>query len=284
MLNAEAVCRLRLEGALILASNHSFLPTMATHSFPALSSEAALTLAHELHGTSAARALAIIAERFAGEIAFSTSFGLEDQALTHLIFAEDLPIRVFTLDTGRMFNETYSTWQQTLDKYKKPIETFFPNTQRVEDMMTTKGSFSFYESVENRQECCAIRKIEPLDRALERMRCWVTGIRAEQSDNRSTMRSVEWDAKRELVKVHPLFDWTHTQTKDFIRTNNIPYNPLHDKGFVSIGCAPCTRAIREGESFRSGRWWWEDASKKECGLHGSGSTSFSTAATEPHSQ
>lgn len=252
-----------------------------------LTSDIAPALTEELHGKSAGQVLELLASRFADAIAFSTSFGWEDQALTHLIFSQDLPIRVFTLDTGRMFNETYSTWQQTLDKYKKPIESFFPNTQKVEELMTSKGSFSFYESVENRQECCAVRKIEPLDRALERMRCWVTGIRAEQSDNRSTMRRAEWDAKRNLVKVHPLFDWTFMDVKDFIKANNIPYNPLHDKGFVSIGCAPCTRAVREGESFRSGRWWWEDASKKECGLHGTaspGTTSFSTAATEPHSQ
>jgi phosphoadenosine phosphosulfate reductase len=248
---------------------------MATNLTP----DTALAFADELHGKSAGQVLEILASRFADAIAFSTSFGLEDQALTHLIFSNDLPIRVFTLDTGRMFNETYFTWQQTLDKYKKPIESFFPNTKNVEELMTTKGSFSFYESVENRQECCFVRKLEPLDRALERMRCWTTGIRAEQSDNRSTMRSVEWDAKRGIVKVHPLFDWTFAETKDFIRTNNIPYNPLHDRGFVSIGCAPCTRAVREGESFRAGRWWWEDASKKECGLHGT-----TTIATEPHSQ
>lgn len=281
MLNSEAVHRLRLEGAYIHASEHffSFIPHMPT---PTLSPDLVQDLTQELHGKSAPQVLSLLASRFADAIAFSTSFGWEDQALTHLIFSQDLPIRVFTLDTGRMFSETYSTWQQTLDKYKKPIETFFPNTPKTEELMTTKGAFSFYESVENRQECCAIRKIEPLDRALERMRCWVTGIRAEQSDNRSAMRSVEWDAKREMVKVHPLFDWTLSDVKDFIKANNVPYNPLHDKGFVSIGCAPCTRAVREGESFRSGRWWWEDASKKECGLHGV--TSFSTAATEPHSQ
>ncbi len=278
MLNAEAVCRLRLEGAYIHASQHFFscIPSMPTTT---LTPDIVQDLAQELHGKSTRHVLELLASRFADAIAFSTSFGWEDQALTHLIFSLDLPIRVFTLDTGRMFNETYSTWQQTLDKYKKPIETFFPNTQNVENLMTTKGAFSFYESVENRQECCAIRKIEPLDRALERMRCWVTGIRAEQSDNRSTMRSVEWDTKRNLVKVHPLFDWTLTDVKDFIKANNVPYNPLHDKGFVSIGCAPCTRAVREGESFRSGRWWWEDASKKECGLHGT-----TIIPAEPHSQ
>jgi len=242
-------------------------------------SEAVRALADELHGKSAETMLAVVAERYVGAIAFSTSFGWEDQILAHLIFTNKLPIRVFTLDTGRMFNETYATWQQTLDKYKQPIATFFPSTAAVEELVTTKGAFSFYESVENRQECCAIRKIEPLDRALERMRCWVTGIRAEQSENRATMRSVEWDDKRNLVKVHPLFDWTLDEVKTFIRKHNIPYNPLHDKGFVSIGCAPCTRAVREGEPFRAGRWWWEDASKKECGLHGT-----TIISAEPHSQ
>ncbi len=279
MLNPEAIHRLRLEGAYIHASEHffSFAPYMPT---PTLSLDIVQDLAKELHGKSAAQVLSLLASRFADAIAFSTSFGWEDQALTHLIFSQDLPIRVFTLDTGRMFSETYSTWQQTLDKYKKPIESFFPNTHRVENLTTTKGIFSFYESVENRQECCAVRKIEPLDRALERMQCWVTGIRGDQSDNRAAMRSVEWDAARNLVKVHPLFDWTLSDVKDFIKNNNIPYNPLHDRGFVSIGCAPCTRAVREGESFRAGRWWWEDASKKECGLHGTNTAHAEHIQTE----
>jgi phosphoadenosine phosphosulfate reductase len=232
-----------------------------------LTSDAVHALAEKLQGKSAATVLAIVAERYAGAIAFSTSFGWEDQILTHLIWTNNLPIRVFTLDTGRMFSETYTTWQQTLDRYKQPIETLFPSTAKVEELMTSKGAFSFYESVENRQECCAVRKIEPLDRALTGTQCWVTGIRAEQSENRSMMRAVEWDSKRNLVKVHPLFDWKLDDVQTFIRKHNIPYNPLHDKGFVSIGCAPCTRAVRQGESFRAGRWWWEDASKKECGLH-----------------
>jgi phosphoadenosine phosphosulfate reductase len=224
-------------------------------------------LSEEFHGKNTEAMLERIVEQFSGGVAFSTSFGLEDQVLTHIIFSRGLPVRVFTLDTGRMFNETYSTWQQTLDRYKQPIEAFFPRTEGVERLLSSKGTLSFYASVEERKECCAIRKLEPLERALSGMRCWITGIRAEQSENRAAMQPVEWDATRQVIKVHPLFDWTLEQVKAFIRSNNIPYNPLHDRGFVSIGCAPCTRAVGEGESFRAGRWWWEDASKKECGLH-----------------
>ncbi len=232
-----------------------------------LTSDVADELAQKIVSQSAEKILHSLAERFAGSIAFSTSFGWEDQVLTHLIFSNNLPIRVFTLDTGRLFRETYSVWNATLERYKKPIETFFPQAQATERLLTDKGPFSFYESVENRKECCFVRKVEPLDRALERMRCWVTGIRAEQSDNRSSMPLVELDGARNLVKVHPLHDWTLSDVQSFIREYNVPYNPLHDQGFVSIGCAPCTRAVREGESFRAGRWWWEDTSKKECGLH-----------------
>lgn len=232
-----------------------------------LTSDVADELAQKIVSQSAEKILHSLAERFAGSIAFSTSFGWEDQVLTHLIFSNNLPIRVFTLDTGRLFRETYSVWNATLERYKKPIETFFPQAQATERLLTDKGPFSFYESVENRKECCFVRKVEPLDRALERMRCWVTGIRAEQSDNRLSMPLVELDGARNLVKVHPLHDWTLSDVQSFIREYNVPYNPLHDQGFVSIGCAPCTRAVREGESFRAGRWWWEDTSKKECGLH-----------------
>ncbi len=203
----------------------------------------------------------------AHQISFSTSFGIEDQVIVHLIFTNDLPVRVFTLDTGRNFQETYSTWNKTLEKYEKKIEVFHPIAQSVENLMTTKGPNSFYDSVKNRKECCFIRKVEPLKRALENQKIWITGIRAEQSANRQNMQDTEWDAVHQLTKFHPLFDWTFEEVKDFIRKNNIPYNPLHDKGFVSIGCAPCTRAVKSGEDFRAGRWWWEDSSKKECGLH-----------------
>jgi phosphoadenosine phosphosulfate reductase len=208
-----------------------------------------------------------LAERFVGKAVFSTSFGMEDQVITHLIFSNKLPIRVFTLDTGRNFQETYATWSRTLERYQQSIETYAPRAAVLEQLLTQKGPNSFYESVENRKECCHIRKIEPLGRALAGQLLWITGIRAEQSPNRLDMNPLEWDAGHQLLKFHPLFDWTFDQVRDYVRQHNIPYNSLHDKGFVSIGCAPCTRAIQSGEDFRAGRWWWEDASKKECGLH-----------------
>ena len=209
---------------------------------------------------------AVVAE-FPGKITFSTSFGLEDQIITHLIFAHDLPIEVFTLDTGRNFQETYSTWSKTVLKYQKPITAYAPQTAELEALVAAKGPNSFYESIDNRKECCGIRKVEPLGRALAGQRLWLTGIRAEQSANRQTMAPVEWDAGHQLIKVHPLFDWTWEQCRAFARDHAIPVNPLHQQGFVSIGCAPCTRAIAPGEDFRAGRWWWENPDAKECGLH-----------------
>jgi phosphoadenosine phosphosulfate reductase len=216
---------------------------------------------------SIADTLTQLANRFPNKVVFSTSFGIEDQIITDLIFKNNLPIRVFTLDTGRNFQETYSTWSKTLAYYGKEIEVFAPNTEGVEKLIKTKGPNSFYESVENRKECCFIRKVEPLGRALAGQSVWITGIRAEQSPNRTDMSNLEWDAAHGLIKFHPIFNWTFEEVKTYIKQKGIPYNPLHDKGFVSIGCAPCTRAIAAGEDFRAGRWWWEDASKKECGLH-----------------
>ena len=211
--------------------------------------------------------LKTLAGLFKDKIVFSTSLGLEDQVITHFIFSNDIPIQIFTLDTGRLFNETYSVLNKTNEFYDKKIKVYFPKNDAVEKLVNEKGPFSFYESVENRKECCFIRKVEPLNRALKGMKCWVTGIRAEHSNNRKEMEQLEWDESHQLLKYHPLLHWDTLQINDFIRKHNIPYNPLHDKGFVSIGCAPCTRAINEGEDFRAGRWWWEDNSKKECGLH-----------------
>jgi phosphoadenosine phosphosulfate reductase len=212
-------------------------------------------------------ALKSLARVYAGKVVFSTSFGYEDQVITHLLFANEIPVEVFTLDTGRLFPETYSTWNKTLDKYKRPIKVYYPDANAIEKLVTQKGPNSFYESVENRKECCFVRKVEPLKRALKGNAIWVTGIRAEQSANRKDMPQVEWDEANHIIKYHPLLHWTFEEVKDFVGKNNIPYNPLHDKGFVSIGCAPCTRAVKAGEDFRAGRWWWEDSSKKECGLH-----------------
>ena len=208
-----------------------------------------------------------IATEYGNRAAFSTSLSWEDQVITHHIFSNDLPIRVFTLDTGRLFPETYGVLNRTLDRYKKKIEVFSPKHEGVEKMVTEKGPLSFYVSLENRKECCFIRKVEPLNRALSNVDCWITGLRAEHSENRKDMSMTEIDAQRNIVKVHPIFNWSLEQVKNEIKECNIPYNSIHDKGFVSIGCQPCTRAVKEGEDFRAGRWWWENSDKKECGLH-----------------
>jgi phosphoadenosine phosphosulfate reductase len=207
-----------------------------------------------------------LAKMHPDRVAFSTSFGLEDQVIGHMIFSNDIPIRVFTLDTGRLFTETYQVWKETIEKYGHTIETYYPETAEIEKMVTEKGPFSFYKSLENRKECCNIRKVEPLQRALENVDVWITGLRADQSSARSTLNFFEPDDAFGLVKFNPLKDWSFNDLKVYIEKHNIPYNKLHDRGFVSIGCQPCTRAIKEGEDFRAGRWWWE-TSAKECGLH-----------------
>jgi phosphoadenosine phosphosulfate reductase len=199
-------------------------------------------------------------------VVFSTSFGKEDQVITYLIKNGNLPISIFTLDTGRLFPETYEVYNRTINKYQLPIQAFAPNHSEVEELLRKKGPLSFYESVENRKECCAIRKLDPLKRALESAEIWVTGLRKEQSPNRQEMEQVEWDSVNNILKIHPLFQWTGEQVNQFIADHRIPINALHDHGFPSIGCQPCTRAVNKGEDERAGRWWWED-SKKECGLH-----------------
>lgn len=216
---------------------------------------------------SAEELLKHIAELFGDKAAFSSSLSWEDQVITHYIFSNDLPIRVFTLDTGRIFPETYSVLNSTRERYKKDIEVYFPNTEKVQALVTQKGASSFYESLENRKECCFIRKVEPLNRALKGVECWITGMRSEHSENRSSLPVIDRDEQRGIYKVNPLANWTLDEVKAVISQHNIPYNVLHDRGFVSIGCQPCTRAIREGEDFRAGRWWWEQSDKKECGLH-----------------
>jgi phosphoadenosine phosphosulfate reductase len=224
-------------------------------------------LLNELKGKEIAEQLRILVSRFPNEVVFSTSFGLEDQAITYMIAVNKLAVKVFTLDTGRIFPETYTTWSRTVEKYGLPIFAYYPDATSVQEFVSEKGPNSFYESVESRKQCCHIRKVEPLQRALKGNKIWITGIRAEQSNNRHDMPIIEWDESNQIIKFHPLLSWTWGQVKQFVSRNDVPYNPLHDKGFVSIGCAPCTRAIKPGEDFRAGRWWWEDNSKKECGLH-----------------
>lgn len=197
---------------------------------------------------------------------FSTSFGQEDQVITDLISRHDLNIDLFTLDTGRLFQETYDVFDQTRRKYRKPIQVYYPRSEAVERLLAEKGPNSFYESVENRKECCAIRKLEPLERALQPYNVWVTGLRAGQSANRQNMRRFEYDLKFGVIKFNPLLHWSLIEVESYLKEFRVPENKLHNQGFVSIGCAPCTRAIRSGEDIRAGRWWWE-TSKKECGLH-----------------
>lgn len=199
--------------------------------------------------------------------AFSTSFGLEDQVITHQLSGFGSEVEIFTLDTGRMFPETYAVWSRTLERFQLPIKVYYPQEEALQDYVSEHGPNAFYQSADLRKSCCYIRKVEPLNRALAGKKLWITGIRKEQSPNRTDMERFEYDEVHDLVKFHPLFDWTLKQVKDYIATHNVPYNSLHDKGFPSIGCAPCTRAVQPGEDFRSGRWWWEDSTRKECGLH-----------------
>jgi phosphoadenosine phosphosulfate reductase len=197
---------------------------------------------------------------------FSTSFGQEDQVITDVIFNHNLPITLFTLDTGRLFEETYDVFSSTMGRYKKPIHSFFPKTDMVEQLVIEKGPNSFYKSLENRKECCRIRKIEPLKRALESCDLWITGLRGDQSTNRSSLSFFEYDSHFNVIKFNPLIEWSLEEVNAYLEKHHVPQNKLHKKGFVSIGCAPCTRAIEPGEDIRAGRWWWE-TSNKECGLH-----------------
>ena len=210
--------------------------------------------------------LAFLANEFSEKVVFSTSFGQEDQVITALIAINELPIKIFTLDTGRLFQETYDVFHKTLKKYKVNIQTLYPETSQVEQLLNTKGPNSFYESVENRKECCFIRKVVPLKKGLAGNKVWITGLRAEQSENRNDLALFEYDAHFDIIKFNPLLKWTLAEVQKYIDDNNVPQNSLHKKGFISIGCAPCTRAIVEGEDIRAGRWSWE-SSHKECGLH-----------------
>jgi phosphoadenosine phosphosulfate reductase len=220
-----------------------------------------------ISGLSISEALSLLANRFPGQVTFSTSFSIEDQVIAHHILAAEAPVSIFTLDTGRLFAETYSVWSSTNSKYGTKVKAYYPDRGLLEGYLNGKGPNAFYESVANRKECCYIRKVEPLKRALQGQAVWVTGLRAEHSPERKDHAVIEWDGGNNIIKYNPLLHWDTTAVKEYISQHDVPYNPLHDKGFVSIGCAPCTRAIRAGEDFRAGRWWWEDDSKKECGLH-----------------
>lgn len=201
-------------------------------------------------------------------IAFSTSFGYEDQALTHEIAAQGLDVELFTLDTGRLFEEVHTLHQQARNRYGIAIKTYYPEPLALEKFVAERGINGFYDSVSNRKLCCFIRKVEPLQRALDGVEVWVSGLRREQSENRSDLPLAEWDAKNRVVKFYPLRDASAEELWGYIKTGDVPYNPLHDRGYPSIGCAPCTRAVEPGEHPRAGRWWWEQGQEaNECGLH-----------------
>jgi len=200
-------------------------------------------------------------------VALASSLGAEDQVLTNLMLNADPKARVFSLDTGRLNPETYSVMSKTRMKYNFNYEVMFPDTAEVEKTVSELGPNFFYESIDNRKLCCQIRKVEPLKRKLSELDAWITGLRREQAVTRAALPVVEWDEANGLVKINPLANWSEEQVWDFIKINQVPYNSLHDKGFPSIGCAPCTRAVKNGEDLRAGRWWWENPEQKECGLH-----------------
>ncbi len=211
--------------------------------------------------------LATVRNLLRGRIVFTTSFGIEDQAIAHAIFEQALEIEVVTLDTGRLFPQTYELWAQTERRYGRRIPAFYPDRVSIESLVARQGIDGCYTSVSARHACCSIRKVEPLGRAIAGATAWIAGLRADQSDERAGISFAAIDPHHRLIKVNPLFDWTRERVLSFIREHRIPYNSLHDRDFASIGCAPCTRAIAFGEPERAGRWWWEQDEKKECGLH-----------------
>lgn len=223
-------------------------------------------LNEELKNSSAKEVVEYFLENFEN-VALSSSLAVEDQVLTDLLLKTDKNAKIFTLDTGRLHPETYDVMDATNLKYGIKIDVFFPQNDKVQELYQTQGINGHYESIEKRKNCCNIRKIEPLTRALKDIQVWITGLRASQSVTRIDMPLVEWDENFKVIKVNPIINWSEEDVWTYIKTNKVPYNKLHDKGFPSIGCAPCTRAIKEGEDIRAGRWWWENPEHKECGLH-----------------
>jgi phosphoadenosine phosphosulfate reductase len=242
---------------------------MSQSSQPALgvSAEELRVASEELRDAPAEVVLAWIERRFGARAAIASSFGVEDMVLIDLARTHAPSVRLFTLDTGRLPPETYELMDVVRRRYGLEIETFFPERERVEALQSAKGYFSFKESIEARKECCGIRKVEPLRRALAGREAWVTGLRREQSVTRTEVQVVERDATHGLLKVNPLVRWNSREVWTYVKERGVPYNVLHDRGYPSIGCAPCTRAVKPYEDERAGRWWWESAENRECGLH-----------------
>ncbi len=227
--------------------------------------DSAAALLVETEKLSVEELLGVVARRFGDRVVFASSFGLEDQVLADLLSKVAPGIAIFTIDTGRLPQETYDVIEATRERYGKQIEILFPDRQEVEQMVLAQGPNLFGQSVENRKLCCHVRKVNVLRRRLAGLDAWICGLRREQSVTRAELQRIQDDAER--IKINPLADWTTQQVWDYIRANDVPYNALHDSGYPSIGCEPCTRAVREGEDIRSGRWWWEEPRHKECGLH-----------------
>jgi phosphoadenosine phosphosulfate reductase len=233
----------------------------------ALLQQSVASLAFEADPMSAQEVVRLAREKFGNGVALSSSFGAEDMVLIDMLMRLAPDARIVTLDTGRLPQETYNVMDAVREKYGAVIEVFFPQADEVQAMVREHGLNLFYHSVELRKMCCGVRKMEPLKRALAGLDAWITGLRREQSVTRTALHKIEWDEGNQLLKVNPLADWTHDDVWKYIRENNVPYNALHDRGYPSIGCGPCTRAVQPGEHERSGRWWWEHPETKECGLH-----------------
>ncbi|MCC8094032.1 MAG: phosphoadenylyl-sulfate reductase [Tannerellaceae bacterium] len=228
-------------------------------------------LAEELNNqflnSSPEEVLTYFLEHFKGNIALASSLGLEDQTLTDMIVKIDPGTSIFTLDTGRLFPETYRLIDRTNRKYQIQIQVIFPDAEKVEKFVHENGINGFYYSIEQRKSCCQVRKLEPLQRAFKNLEVWICGLRNSQAVTRQSLQMVEWDEKNNIIKLNPLIHFSEQDVWDYIRTYQVPYNILHDKGFPSIGCQPCTRAVQPGDDIRAGRWWWENPEHKECGLH-----------------
>ncbi|NIO16514.1 MAG: phosphoadenylyl-sulfate reductase [Deltaproteobacteria bacterium] len=230
--------------------------------------EVVKNLNEEFGGADAIETLKWSLEHFGERVAFASSLGAEDMVITDLLWKVDPKSRIFTLDTGRLPEETYRVMDKVREKYGINLEVYFPENDRVEEMVRSNGINLFYDSVEYRKLCCYVRKMEPLKRALSELDAWICGLRRDQSVTREDLAVFELDETNGgILKVNPLIDWSEEDVWKYIRENNIPYNELHDKNYPSIGCEPCTRAIRTGEDVRAGRWWWESPEQKECGLH-----------------
>jgi len=224
-------------------------------------------LNQQLEGKSPEEVLHYFLAEYKGKIALSSSLSIEDQVLTDLIVKADPSTRIFTLDTGRLFPETYSLIDKTNLKYNIHLEVMFPDHTEVEELVKKEGINLFYNGIDQRKACCRVRKLNPLKRAFEGLEVWICGLRNEQSITRQGVQLVEWDDGNQLIKLNPLIHFTEAEVWEYIKKNHVPYNKLHDQGFPSIGCQPCTRAVKPGEDIRAGRWWWENPDQKECGLH-----------------